>query len=113
MNNELISFERAMDTARGLISEEGGFAEYDRGIAELLVDLYGVGRSMEEGRKIVLSLLRPQIVEVVDMTNTEAADMLNTLSDAIQNWDEPDEYLEALGMAESALRDFPTDEFAL
>lgn len=56
-----IKFAEAMDAARNLLSEDNDNPEYDRGMAELLVDIYGVGTSMEEGREIVMSLLRGQV----------------------------------------------------
>jgi len=107
MNNKNVLFLEAMDSAKALLSEDDDNPEYDRGMAELLVDIYDVGEGMEEGREIVMSLLRPQMETVIAMTNTEAADMLDTLSDYIQNWEDPGEYLEALGIAGTALRTFP------
>ena len=47
------------------------------------------------------------------MTPKQAIKLLNALADMVEDWDDPDEYLEALDMGTDALRSFPTDEFAL
>ena len=48
------------------------------------------------------------------MTTQEVIKQLNALGDYIEDaFDDPNEYLEAIGMAQDALRSYPTDEFAL
>ncbi len=50
------------------------------------------------------------------MTTRHAIKLLDALGDMIEydpDWDKSDEYLEAIELAQDALRNFPTDEFAL
>ena len=48
------------------------------------------------------------------MTTRQAIKLLDVIAEMIeQEWYAPDEYLEAIGQAQDALRSFPTDEFAL
>lgn len=54
----LVSLTDAIRTASYLVSDDGENPEYDRAIYELIVDLFGVGVDVDEGRSLVAAAIK-------------------------------------------------------